>query len=104
MYGNSNLMNKGISAVNEIRNYVKGLQNSLMESSENEKKLKSQIELLEEEKTNLKEEIVKFQEQIKLLKLAKQLDGEGVDKTKEVKLMINEMLREIDKCIALMNK
>tara|TARA_B100000683_G_scaffold119598_1_gene117627 strand:+ start:465 stop:758 length:294 start_codon:yes stop_codon:yes gene_type:complete len=97
-------MNKGISAVNEIRNYVKGLQNSLMESSENEKKLKSQIELLEAEKTNLKEEIVKFQEQIKLLKLAKQLDGEGGDKTKEVKLMINEMLREIDKCIALMNK
>ena len=97
-------MNKGISAVNEIRNYVKGLQNSLMESSENEKKLKSQIELLGEEKTNLKEEIVKLQEQIKLLKLAKQLDGEGVNKTKEVKLMINEMLREIDKCIALMNK
>ena len=97
-------MNKGISAVNEIRNYVKGLQNSLMESSENEKKLKSQIELLGEEKSNLKEEIVKLQEQIKLLKLAKQLDGEGVDKTKEVKLMINEMLREIDKCIALMNK
>ena len=97
-------MDKGISAVNEIRNYVRGLQNSLMESSENEKKLKSQIELLGEEKTNLKEEIVKLQEQIKLLKLAKQLDGEGVDKTKEVKLMINEMLREIDKCIALMNK
>ena len=97
-------MNKGISAVNEIRNYVKGLQNSLMESSENEKKLISQIELLGEEKTNLKEEIVKLQEQIKLLKLAKQLDGEGVNKTKEVKLMINEMLREIDKCIALMNK
>ena len=48
------VMNKGISAVNEIRNYVKGLQNSLMESSENEKKLKSQIELLGEEKTNLK--------------------------------------------------
>ena len=97
-------MNKGISAVNEIRNYVKGLQNSLMESSENEKKLKSQIELLGEEKTKLKEEVVKLQEQIKLLKLAKQLDGEGLDKTKEVKLMINEMLREIDKCIALMNK
>ncbi len=97
-------MNKGISAVNEIRNYVKGLQNSLTESSENEKKLKSQIEQLGEEKTNLKEEIIKPQEQIKILKLAKQLDGEGVDKTKEVKLMINEMLREIDKCIALMNK
>ena len=97
-------MNKGISAVNEIRNYVKGLQKSLTESSEKEKKLKSQIEQLGEEKSNLKEEIVKLQEQIKILKLAKQLDGEEVDKTKEVKLMINEMLREIDKCIALMNK
>ena len=97
-------MNKGISAVNEIRNYVKGLQNSLAESSKNEKKLKNQIEQLGEEKTNLSEEIVKLQEQIKILKLAKQIDGEGVDKTKEVKLMINEMLREIDKCIALMNK
>ena len=97
-------MNKGISAVNEIRNYVKGLQISITESSENEKKLKSQIEQLGEEKTNLNEEIVKLQEQIKILKLAKQIDGEGVDKTKEVKLMINEMLREIDKCIALMNK
>lgn len=97
-------MNKGISAVNDIRNYVKGLQNSLTESSENEKKLKNQIEHLGEEKTLLREEILKLQEQIKLLKLAKQLDGEGVDKTKEVKLMINEMLREIDKCIALMNK
>ena len=97
-------MNKGISAVNEIRNYVKGLQNSLTESSKNEKKLKSQIEQLGEEKTNLNVEIVKLQEQIKILKLAKQIDGEGVDKTKEVKLMINEMLREIDKCIALMNK
>lgn len=97
-------MNKGISAVNEIRNYVKRLQYSLTESSENEKKLKSQIEQLGEEKTNLKEEIVKLQEQIKILKLAKQLDSEGIDKTKEVKLMINEMLREIDKCIALMNK
>ena len=61
-------MNKGISAVNEIRNYVKGLQNSLTESSENETKLKSQIEQLGEEKTNLKEEIVKLQEQIKILK------------------------------------
>ena len=97
-------MNKGISAVNEIRNYVKGLQNSLTESSKNEKKLKNQIEQLGEEKTNLSEEIVKLQEQIKILKLAKQIDGEGVDKTKEVKLMINEMLRDIDKCIALMNK
>ena len=48
-------MNKGISAVNEIRNYVKGLQNSLTESSENEKKLKSQ----ENDLKNIDEEMMK---------------------------------------------
>ena len=46
------------------------------------------------------------QEQIKMLKLASKLDGngEGTNKNKDVKLMINEMVREIDKCIGLLNK
>ena len=39
-----------------------------------------------------------------MLKLAKQIDGEEVKGNKDVKLMINEMVREIDKCIALLNK
>ena len=43
-------MNKGISAVNEIREYVKGLQKSINGNRENEKKLKSQIEQLEKKK------------------------------------------------------
>ena len=59
---------------------------------------------LGEEKTNLQNEINQLQEQVKLLKLAKQLEGDSVQDTKEVKLKINEMVREIDKCIALMNK
>ena len=43
-------------------------------------------------------------ENIKMLKLAKQLDGEKLEENKDIKLMINEMVREIDKCIALLNK
>ena len=39
-----------------------------------------------------------------MLKLASQIDGNEVGSTKDVKLMINEMVREIDKCIALLNK
>ena len=31
-------------------------------------------------------------------------DGNEVGSTKDVKLMINEMVREIDKCIALLKK
>ena len=97
-------MERGISAINEIREYVKGLQKSINGYRENEEKVASQLKKLDEEKTNLQNEINQLQEQVKLLKLAKQLEGESVKDTKEVKLKINEMVREIDKCIALMNK
>ena len=97
-------MERGISAINEIREYVKGLQKSINGYRENEEKITSQLKKLDEEKTNLQNEINQLQEQVKLLKLAKQLEGDSVKDTKEVKLKINEMVREIDKCIALMNK
>ena len=97
-------MERVISAINEIREYVKGLQKSINGYRENEEKIASQLKKLDEEKTNLQNEINQLQEQVKLLKLAKQLEGDSVKDTKEVKLKINEMVREIDKCIALMNK
>ncbi|MEC9158915.1 MAG: hypothetical protein VX710_00750 [Bacteroidota bacterium] len=97
-------MERGISAINEIREYVKGLQKSINGYRENEEKMASQLKILDEEKRNLQNEINQLQEQVKLLKLAKQLEGDSVKDTKEVKLKINEMVREIDKCIALMNK
>ena len=97
-------MERGIFAINEIREYVKGLQKSINGYRENEEKMASQLKILDEEKRNLQNEINQLQEQVKLLKLAKQLEGDSVKDTKEVKLKINEMVREIDKCIALMNK
>tara|TARA_Y100000766_G_C18791142_1_gene548262 strand:+ start:441 stop:734 length:294 start_codon:yes stop_codon:yes gene_type:complete len=97
-------MERGISAINEIREYVKGLEKSINGYRVNEEKMASQLKKLGEEKTNLQNEINQLQEQVKLLKLAKQLEGDSVKDTKEVKLKINEMVREIDKCIALMNK
>ena len=97
-------MERGISAINEIREYVKGLQKSINGYRENEEKMASQLKKIDEEKSNLQNEINQLQEQVKLLKLAKQLEGDSVKDTKEVKLKINEMVREIDKCIALMNK
>lgn len=59
---------------------------------------------LSEEILKLKEELAQKSQQIEavenkltLLKLAK---GVGNESTKDVKLKINEMVREIDKCIA----
>ena len=65
-------MERGISAINEIREYVKGLQKSINGYRENEEKMASQLKILDEEKRNLQNEINQLQEQVKLLKLAKQ--------------------------------
>ena len=36
--------------------------------------------------------------------MSKKLDGGEIGESKELKLKINEMVKEIDKCIALLNK
>lgn len=49
------------------------------------------------------EELHSTKEKMKLLSLAKQMDSSGESENKkELKLKINEVLREIDKCIAVL--
>lgn len=47
------------------------------------------------------QQLLELNDKLKLLKIAKNVGGES---TKEVKLKINEMVREIDKCIAQINR
>ena len=71
---------------------------------ENEKKvleanvlnLKTEIELLRKEK-------LKLGQKIEQLRLATHILS-GVDENREAKQKINKLIREIDKCIALLNK
>jgi len=73
-------------------------------SVENEKKvletnvlnLKTEIELLKKEKSELSQKIEQ-------LRLATHILS-GVDENREAKQKINKLIREIDKCIALLNK
>lgn len=61
--------------------------------------------IIEELKTEIKNQnltVEDFQERIKILKLAKTLNKE--ESRTEVKLKINELLREIDNCVRLLNK
>lgn len=58
-------------------------------------------ELLEENK-KLKEENKDITDKYNILKIAKSLDGVGTD-NQLAKDKINKMVREIDKCIALLN-
>ena len=97
-------MEKEISALNEIRSFIKSLKEKLNTKIQENNKLNEDILTAGEEITHLKTKISDLNENVKMLKLASQIDGNEVGSTKDVKLMINEMVREIDKCIALLNK
>jgi len=97
-------MEKEISALNEIRSFIKSLKEKLNSKIQENNKLNEDILSAGEEITHLKTKISDLNENVKMLKLASQIDGNEVGSTKDVKLMINEMVREIDKCIALLNK
>ncbi|MFN8209285.1 MAG: hypothetical protein U0T82_18060 [Bacteroidales bacterium] len=75
----------------------------------NEKHKQEKIQLMNENK-NLNEivktkqkEIAKFEEKMNTLRLARVMLSANEDKH-EAKLKVNRIVREIDKCIALLNK
>lgn len=70
---------------------------------ENENKLlNDKINELNKHITELELNIEEHQDKYKVLKLAKSLNKE--ESKTEVKLKINELLREIDNCVRLLNK
>lgn len=73
------------------------LQRDNIQLKEQVKKLKSRVEELEKSKEEL-------QDQYQALQLARSVSGENNDKNLAIKLKINELVREIDKCIAQLNK
>lgn len=97
-------MDKEISAINDIRVFINNLKDELNLKNHENSKIKENILSKEQEISSLNSNITVLNDQLKMLKLASQLDGNEVGSTTDVKLMINEMVREIDKCIALINK
>ena len=97
-------MEKEISAINDIRKFIEELKNKLDDNVQENNRLNQEILNSEDEVKSLKSNISDLNEQVKLLKLASQIEGKEIGSNKDVKLMINEMVREIDKCIALLNK
>jgi len=97
-------MDKEISAINDIRVFINDLKDELNLKNHENSKIKENILSKEQEISALNSNITVLNDQLKMLKLASQLDGNEVGSTTDIKLMINEMVREIDKCIALINK
>jgi len=68
--------------------------------AENKKHI-SEIQELKQEINEQKSMIMQLENKIKILKIAKTLETK--EGTVEAKLKINEIVREIDKCIGLLN-
>ena len=64
-------------------------------------KLTNKVAQLEGELTEKEQQITALTDKLNLLKIAGNVENES---TKDVKLKINEMVREIDKCIAQISK
>ena len=85
-----------------LESNVKKLVIKHNEAKENIQVLRNENILLREKLTHEKVQVKKLSEQNKVLKLAKSLTGkEG--KSTDIKLKINQLIREIDKCIAQVN-
>ena len=70
---------------------------------ENEK-LKFERAELKREIEGYKADIAGLNEKAKLIKLAKSVSGSETGSSAEVKLKINEYIREIDKCIGMLKE
>ena len=88
--------------VDSLQSKVEKLIIQHKKAKEDVKQLKEENSFLQGKLTDAKIQIKELEEQNKVLKLAKSLSGkEG--KSTEIKLKINELIREIDKGIAQVN-
>ena len=84
------------SKVNKIISLYNSLKKEKEEILEKNKTLKSEVE-------DRDKDIKRLEEKIKLLRITKSVSTQDVEKNKESRQKINEYVREIDKCIALLN-
>lgn len=94
----------------DLVSIVESIQKKLTLISEKQQRLKSennqllnQIAALELKNIELQNRLDEKEEAIKTLKLARTMAGDSTD-TQGVKRQINEMVKEIDKCVALLNR
>jgi uncharacterized protein YjcR len=87
--------------VRAVRQKAKKLIDKQLLLEEKNEKLSIEIDQIKLELAEKNQQISGLNDKVKLLKVAGSVGGES---TKEVKLKINEMVREIDKCIAQINR
>ena len=89
------------AVINELKNKVERLITLYISSLDRSRELEAEVKAVRERLETLKGENNRLNEEIKTLKVAKAIStGEG---SVEARNRINQLVREIDKCIALLN-
>lgn len=88
--------------VDSLQSKVEKLIIQHKKAKEDIKQLRDENDFLQKKLSESKSKGIELEERNKVLKLAKSL-GAGEEKSTDLKLKINELVREIDKCIALVN-
>ena len=83
----------------KLEKLVKNYKNLQLENS----KLQKDNDTLKVRLQEKEDSIVSLQDKVKLINISKSIDTDK-DGIKATRLKINEYVREIDKCIALLNK
>ena len=93
-----------------MKNIVNNIEVKLGKLIAKYKQIREEKLILQQENENFvsvlkskENEISELQEKIKLMNISKSVDASNQE-VKETRLKINEYVREIDKCIALLNK
>lgn len=96
-------MNNNLDQLKELKNKVEkliNLQEQLVKQNQQLQVINNQLIQKNQRQDN---QIFSLEEKIKVVKLAQQLSGSDQN-NRDIKLKINEYIREIDKCLGLINK
>ena len=92
-----------IEILGTLRGRVKELMTALREEQERNSKLESELITLKAKNDQQEKFITELEHKYNNLKLAKVLTN-GEEGVHDAKIKVNSIVREIDKCIALLNR
>ena len=96
--------------MSDLKSIASSLESKVEKLVDLHHKAKKELSALKTENTHLTQTVVQqkqvikdLEEKGKVIKLSKSLSNNN-ENTTELKLKINELIREVDKCISLLNK
>ncbi|MCT4624139.1 MAG: Atg14 domain-containing protein [Schleiferiaceae bacterium] len=87
----------------DVKNNLSLLLSKQNQLEEDRKQLEQHIEKLQQQLSEANERVMNLEEENRQLRLAKAVSSGGTENPEEAKDKINELVREIDKCLALLN-